>query len=63
VGAPAGFVRIARSAGTDGATYPIWPPDSASLALFAHGKLKKIAISGGVLQPLCKAPTGDAASP
>src|SRR5215471_14137777 len=60
VGAPPGFLRIACSAWSRSATYSIWSLDSASLAFFAHGKLKKIAISGGVVQPLGRAPTGDA---
>ncbi|MGA2716258.1 MAG: protein kinase [Bryobacteraceae bacterium] len=34
-------------AGTDGATYPFWSPDSRYVAFFAGGKLKKIDISGG----------------
>jgi Tol biopolymer transport system component len=45
-------------AGTDGATYPTWSPDSRSLAFFAQGKLKKIAASGGAAQALCDAADG-----
>ncbi len=43
-------------AGTDGAAWPFWSPDSAFLAFFAQGKLKKIAVGGGPAQTLCDAP-------
>jgi len=34
-------------AGTDGAIFPFWSPDSRSLGFFADGKLKTIDLSGG----------------
>jgi eukaryotic-like serine/threonine-protein kinase len=34
-------------AGTEGATFPFWSPDSRSVAFTAQGKLKTIDISGG----------------
>jgi eukaryotic-like serine/threonine-protein kinase len=40
--------------GTDGAIYPFWSPDSAFIAFFAQGRLKKIAASGGPPQTLCE---------
>ncbi len=40
-------------AGTDGASYPFWSPDSRSLGFFAEGKLKKIEAGGGPPQALC----------
>jgi len=43
-------------AGTDGAGYPFWSPDSRFLAFFAQGKLKKIDLAGGPPQTLCDAP-------
>ncbi len=43
-------------AGTDGADYPFWSPDSRSIAFFAGGKLRKIDASGGPPQTLCDAP-------
>jgi eukaryotic-like serine/threonine-protein kinase len=43
---------------TSGASFPFWSPDGRFLAFFAGGKLKKIAISGGVSQVLCDAPAG-----
>jgi Tol biopolymer transport system component len=42
-------------AGTEGATYPFWSPDSRSLAFFADGKLKRIGIDGGPAQTLANA--------
>jgi Tol biopolymer transport system component len=45
-------------AGTDGAGYPFWSPDSRFLGFFAGGKLKKIDASGGPPQVLCDAQSG-----
>jgi serine/threonine protein kinase len=45
-------------AGTDGATFPFWRPDSKFIAFFADGKLKKIDASGGPALPLAEAPLG-----
>jgi Tol biopolymer transport system component len=45
-------------AGTEGATYPFWSPDSRFLGFFAGGKLKKIDASGGPAQVLCDAQAG-----
>lgn len=45
-------------AGTDGATYPFWSPDSRYIGFFADGKLKKIEASGGAAQSLCEATEG-----
>jgi serine/threonine protein kinase/Tol biopolymer transport system component len=45
-------------ADTDGASFPFWSPDGRFLAFFAGGKLKKIAVAGGVAQVLCDAPAG-----
>jgi len=42
-------------AGTDGAQYPFWSPDSRYLGFFAGGKLKKIEATGGPPQTLCDA--------
>ena len=43
---------------TEGATYPFWSPDSATIAFFVPGKLKKVALAGGPSQTICDAPTG-----
>ncbi len=45
-------------AGTQGATFPFWSPDSRFLAFFAEGKLQKVDISGAPPLPLCEAPNG-----
>ena len=45
-----------RLAGTEGAEYPFWSPDSRFLGFFAAGKLKKIDVTGGPPQTLCDAP-------
>ena len=34
-------------AGTQGAEYPFWSPDSASVAFFAGGSLKRVDLAGG----------------
>jgi Tol biopolymer transport system component len=44
--------------GTDGATYPFWSPDSASVGFFAEGKLKRIDIVGGAPLVLANASIG-----
>ncbi len=43
-------------AGTDGATFPFWSPDSRYIAFFADGRLKKIDASGGPAIALASAP-------
>jgi Tol biopolymer transport system component len=45
-------------AGTEGASYPFWSPDSRSIGFFAEGKLKKIEAAGGPTQVLADAPLG-----
>ena len=44
--------------GTEGASYPFWSPDSTHIAFFADGKLKKIAVTGGVSEVLASAADG-----
>jgi Tol biopolymer transport system component len=45
-------------AGTDGATYPFWSPDSGHLAFFADGKLKKVDRDRGSPEIIAEAPQG-----
>ncbi len=45
-------------AGTEGAIYPFWSPDSRYIGFFAGGKLKKVEASGGPPQALCDATVG-----
>src|SRR5215510_4812218 len=42
-------------AGTQGATFPFWSPDSRFIGFFADGQLKKIEVTGGPVQKLCEA--------
>jgi hypothetical protein len=45
-------------AGTEGASYPFWSPDSRRIAFFAQGKLMKVEASGGPVQALCAIDVG-----
>jgi Tol biopolymer transport system component len=47
-----------RLAGTTGATFPFWSPDSRRLAFFAEGHLKKVEAAGGPVQVVCDAHAG-----
>ena len=41
-------------AGTEGAAFPFWSPDSRDIGFFSHGKLQKISVTGGTPQILCE---------
>src|SRR5262245_41775404 len=43
-------------AGTQGAIFPFWSPDSRFIGFFADGRLKKIEVTGGPVQTLYEAP-------
>ena len=43
-------------AGTQGATFPFWSPDSRFIGFFADGRLKKIEATNGLALTLCDAP-------
>ena len=45
-------------AGTEGAAFPFWSPDSRYVGFFADSKLKKIDANGGPPETLCDAPVG-----
>jgi len=45
-------------AGTEGASFPFWSPDSRSVAFFADGRLRRLDIATGSLQTICDAPQG-----
>jgi serine/threonine protein kinase len=49
---PLDSVNAQPLAGTDGASYPFWSPDSASIGFFADVKLKRIDIVNGAPQVL-----------
>jgi len=40
-------------AGTDGAEFPFWSPDSRFIGFFSENKLKRIDVSGGRPQSIC----------
>jgi Tol biopolymer transport system component/tRNA A-37 threonylcarbamoyl transferase component Bud32 len=42
--------------GVDDPAYPFWSPDSSSIGFVSQGKLRRVAVSGGVVQTLCDAP-------
>src|SRR5262245_42541871 len=44
-------------AGTQGATFPFWSPESRFIGFFADGRLKKIEVTGGPVQTLCEVRT------
>src|SRR6185437_1567905 len=45
-------------AGTDGAYYPFWSPDSKRIGFFSDNKLKTIVIAGGLPEVIADAPSG-----
>jgi Tol biopolymer transport system component len=44
-------------AGTQGANHPFWSPDGRFIGFFADGRLKKIEVTGGLVQTLCEVQT------
>ena len=55
---PLGSFSAQPLAGTEGASYPFWSPDSRFIGFFAEGKLKKIEARGGPAQVLANSPLG-----
>ncbi len=49
-------------AGTEGAQYPFWAPDSRAVAFFADGQLKRLDLGGGAPRALATAPIGGGGS-
>jgi Tol biopolymer transport system component/predicted Ser/Thr protein kinase len=45
-------------AGTEGAGFPFWSPDSRQIGFFAGGQMKKIDAAGGAMQVISDAPNG-----
>jgi len=62
---PIGSLAARPLAGTAGALFPFWSPDSKSIGFFANGKLKRIDIAGGLPSNVTDAPSprGGAWSP
>src|SRR5712692_3408144 len=40
-------------AGTEGAAYPFWSPDSKSLAFYSRNKLQRVDLAGGTPSLIC----------
>ena len=59
---PLGSLEAKAVDGVEDPSYPFWSPDSASIGFFAQGKVKKVALDGGVVQTLCDAPEGRGAA-
>jgi eukaryotic-like serine/threonine-protein kinase len=55
---PLDGVLAQRVAGTEGASFPFWSPDSRFIGFFAGGKLKKVDIAGGAPEILATAAGG-----
>ena len=55
---PLNSTTVQPIAGTGGAAFPFWSPDSRTIAFFAEGKLKRVDVAGGTPQALADAPTG-----
>jgi hypothetical protein len=55
---PLNSVAAQPLAGMEGASYPFWSPDSASVGFFAEGKLKRVDIVGGAPQVLANTASG-----
>jgi Tol biopolymer transport system component len=50
--------EIRSFAGTDGAGYPFWSPDSRQIGFFATGKLRRVNLTGGAPVTICDAEVG-----
>jgi serine/threonine protein kinase/Tol biopolymer transport system component len=51
-------MTAAQLAGTEGASFPFWSPDSKYIAYFAQDQLRKFELSTGSSFPLCDASIG-----
>jgi Tol biopolymer transport system component/predicted Ser/Thr protein kinase len=45
-------------AGTEGAYYPFWSPDSKSIGFFSRSKLQRVDLAGGAPLTICDVPGG-----
>jgi Tol biopolymer transport system component len=67
-GRPTLWVRSLRTGvarelrGTDGATFPFWSPDSATIGFFASDAVNRIDVDGGSLRAIARAPIGTGGS-
>ena len=46
-------------AGTDGAEFPFWSPDSRAVGFFADGRLRRVDVDGGSVQTIAIAAEGE----
>ena len=46
--------EVRALAGTEGAWYPFWSPDSRQIGFFLNGKLKAIPVAGGASVEICE---------
>jgi hypothetical protein len=53
---PLNSTAAATVADTEGASLPVWSPDSRAVAFFAGGQLKRVDASGGPVQTICSLP-------
>jgi eukaryotic-like serine/threonine-protein kinase len=51
---PLGATAARRLDKTEGATLPFWSPDGQVIAFFAEDKLKRVSLSGGSVQTVCR---------
>lgn len=49
--------RYRSLSGTEGATYPFWSPDGHTVGFFSRGQMKKVPLSGGPPQTICRVGT------
>ena len=54
---PLGQVEAWPLAGTEGAAFPFWAPDSSAIAFFADGLLKRVSVTGGQPVVVADAPS------
>jgi eukaryotic-like serine/threonine-protein kinase len=59
---PIGSLVSTPIAGTEGATFPFWSPDSRAIAFFTDNKLKKVQTTGGPPVTLCDVLAGKGGS-
>ena len=59
---PLDSVEWRELAGTDGARYPFWSPDSDEIGFFGDRRLKKVALAGGPSQTIAEAASGRSGS-
>jgi serine/threonine protein kinase len=52
---PLSSAAVRPLAGTDGASYPFWSPDSRSVGFFADGKLKRVDVEAAAVRELAAA--------